>query len=407
MLEGPKPSRSANTSAGHPTPELIMSCVIPAWTSRFAAALLGLVSFVHAQFDLTSQWSDTANPNGPWSYNQGISPLPAQASWMPGSYPIPQPCWAVSATGLGHVPVWLKQRSLPSGVSACGPAPISSADACVGDVIVHSTDASSVGGASANVTWTSPIAGAVDICGGVWMMRDIGRANTWRLHKNGLLISQGTVFSGDPYSRAAPFPLSQGSGGSASLSGLSVAIGDVIRLDIVKASSAGDFCGVTLTISQSSTAPTICAAGTVGIGLGGPFDVLTINGTAGLPGRRVNVGIAQSFTFAVLSPPSNPMPANFVIAGYVGIPCTQDTTPLPGSLGTLCFLPSVLGSTNPGAFMLADSLGLGIGFLPATPTPWGFGVGGVGFPLQVTLQGLIEETPGVLRTTNAITLAIP
>ncbi len=381
--------------------------ILPTVTLRLAVSTLGLIGASSAQFDLTAQWSDTANPNGPWSYNQGTTPLPAQTSWLPGSYPIPQPCWAVSATGLGHVPVWIKQRSLPTGVSICGPVPVSIVDACVGDVIVHSTDGSSVGSANANVTWTSPLVGAIDICGGVWMMRDIGRANTWRLHKNGLLISQGTVFSGDPYSRASPFPLSQGSGGSAALSGLPVTTGDVIRLEIVKASSAGDFCGVTLTISQSSTAPTSCAAGTVGIGLGGPFDVLTINGTAGLPGRRVNVGIAQPFTVAVLSPPTNPLPANFVIAGYVGIPCTQDTTPLPGSLGTLCFLPSALSSTNPGAFMLADSLGLGIGFLPAAPAPWGFGVGGVGFPFQVTLQGLIEETPGVLRTTNAITLAIP
>jgi hypothetical protein len=62
----------------------------------------------------------------------------------------------------------------------------------------------------ANVTWTSPINGVVDISGAVWMGRDIGRANDWRLYLNGGLLTGGSIWSGDPYSRASPFTFESG-----------------------------------------------------------------------------------------------------------------------------------------------------------------------------------------------------
>ena len=43
----------------------------------------------------------------------------------------------------------------------------------------------------------------------------------------------------------------------------------------------------------------------------------------------------------------------------------------------------------------------------ATPTPWTSGSGpGIPFPTTISLQGIIEETPGVGRVTNGVILRV-
>jgi hypothetical protein len=124
-------------------------------------------------------------------------------------------------------------------------------DLQIGDVFMHSTDGANGGGHGvANVIWTSPIDGFVDIAGNTWMTRDIGRSNQWTLSLNGVALSTGNISSGVPYSRADPFQFANGSGGSSVLTGIFVSVGDVIRLDISKTSGAGDFAGVNLSISE-------------------------------------------------------------------------------------------------------------------------------------------------------------
>lgn len=79
--------------------------------------------------------------------------------------------------------------------------------------------------------------------------RDIGRSNQWSLFLNGTLLSQGDLFTGDPYSRANPFEFGSGSGGANAVTGLAVSTGDVLSLAIARTGFApGDFVGVDLRI---------------------------------------------------------------------------------------------------------------------------------------------------------------
>jgi len=212
----------------------------------FAGILLigGLSSVAAAQFDLRTDWSDANNPNGVWAYREGENALPFIASWQQsiGGWSSPQPGWARSSDGNNRLPFWFRSN----GAETFGH------DWIAGDIIVHTTDpGNGAGNGNANVTWTSP--GLVDatVSGAVWMGRDIGRSNHWTLYSGASVRTEGDISSGDPYSRDNPFDLAAGSGGAAALVNIRLCRGDVIRLEIVRTSQAGDFVGVNLTVSAA------------------------------------------------------------------------------------------------------------------------------------------------------------
>jgi hypothetical protein len=195
--------------------------------------------------DLGVEWSETANPNGVWSCNEGTNVLPHVAWWdhLQGGWTCPQPAWATCEDCNSRVPAWF--RSV--GCEAPG------YDFQAGDIIVHSGDSTSgVGKGPANVTWTSTFHGAVTITGAVWLGRDLGqgRANHWSLYHGTTLLTEGDVFDGDSYSRSTPFFFSAGSGGSNAVRNLAVAPGDCVKLELVKtaASPYGEFTGVKLAV---------------------------------------------------------------------------------------------------------------------------------------------------------------
>ena len=205
-------------------------------------AILPVDSFAStATNDLEADWSDASNPNGVWTYREGTDALPSVPDWTPLSIaPSVQPAWAPSVTSGNYLPAWLKSTTdNPEGM-----------DFLVGDVVVHSTDAlnGAFSGVS-NIIWTSPINGAIDISGAVWMARDIGRSNTWELLLDGVSLTSGAISSGDPFDRDNPFDFAAGSGGPLVLDDIAVSIGDVIELRIVKTSGFGDIVGVKLTIT--------------------------------------------------------------------------------------------------------------------------------------------------------------
>ena len=191
--------------------------------------------------DLETDWSDTSNPNGVWTYREGTDALPSVPNWTPLPVaPSVQPAWAPSVSSGNFLPAWFKSTTdNPIGM-----------DFLVGDVVVHSTDAlnGQFSGVS-NVIWTSPINGVIDISGAVWMARDIGRSNIWELLLNGVSLTSGVIFSGDPFDRDNPFDFAAGSGGPLVLDDIAVSNGDVIELRIVKTSGSGDIVGVKLTIT--------------------------------------------------------------------------------------------------------------------------------------------------------------
>jgi hypothetical protein len=170
--------------------------------------------------------------------------LPHVADWqgLAGDFTGVQPAWARAETGNTNLPAWFKIVS-PAGIPN---------DWQLGDIITHSTDASNgVGSGASNVIWTSPLSGTINISGGVWMGRDIGRGNHWDISLNGASLSGGDIFSGDSFNRASPFQFNAGSGGPAILSQVPIAVGDILQLQITKTSTPGDYAGVNLTITTA------------------------------------------------------------------------------------------------------------------------------------------------------------
>lgn len=234
------------------------------------AAAVGLMSAALAQpiqaqlqvWDLVADWSDVANPNGPWSYNEGNDPLPLID---PFPFGWSQPAWAPSQYGGNFLPFWVKSRLTPIN-----------ADWIEGDVVTHTWDAGNGNGnGQSNVTWTSPVNGIVDISGSVWMTIDQGRAVDWILSENGITLTSGSLYSGDPWSRANPADLL--------VENQLVYVGDVLKLELPTASSSGDLVGVTLTVSLKEIVPEpTCAPSPAGLvswwpAEGNAFDIQDAN----------------------------------------------------------------------------------------------------------------------------------
>jgi hypothetical protein len=98
-------------------------------------------------WDLASQWSNSKNPNGVWSYNQGAVALQGVKNFnFAGTidFPKEQPAWAPSNQAGNFLPVWLKAKSTITGY-----------DWDLGDVVMHSTDSTNGQHSGiANVAWT-------------------------------------------------------------------------------------------------------------------------------------------------------------------------------------------------------------------------------------------------------------
>jgi hypothetical protein len=219
------------------------------------------VASAQAVYDLRADWGNSSsNPNGVWAYRADSAALPAVAAWewSLGSFTTSQPGWARSETSNDRIPFWFKASAEPTFAH----------DWLAGDVIVHTRDdANGVGTGEANVAWTSPITGTIDVSGSVWIGRDIGRSNEWSVWLNSTQLTSGSVSSGDPYSRANPLALGAGSGGASVLNDVPVAPGDVLMLRIVRTSQYGDFVGVNLRIlaTGASAVPTLGPIGALAL----------------------------------------------------------------------------------------------------------------------------------------------
>jgi len=210
-----------------------------AWRGIFSVLLLaGAATSVQAvTYSLNSDWSDTSNPNGVWTYRAGNSLLHQTAA---------NPHFTGSA--------WIGPNNyLPVLFRATTPY----MDIQTGDIIVHSADDASYG--VSNILWTAPADATVDILGSAWFGADDGgqvaRSSEWSLWLNGSLLSSGVVSWGDAYDRSHPFLFSLGSGGASSLQNLPVNSGDQIMLQIEKTpqSQYGTFVGLDLEIDAAST----------------------------------------------------------------------------------------------------------------------------------------------------------
>ena len=213
-------------------------------------AVLGFSTLAGATlYDLKTDWSATANPNGVWTYRQGTTALPLQTDYdRTHLYVSGQHAWAnaqfdptVYGNNLGHVPVWLKatqDNAFDANVKA-------------GDIMVHPTSAvgiSAYNQGEANVIWTSPINGTITITGNVWwggLYPD--RAVTWYLFDKSDQLGFGTVGYGDGTSHDNPSTF-----GSFTRT---VSVGDTVMFEAVTASGHQYpwFVGVNLSIDAQPT----------------------------------------------------------------------------------------------------------------------------------------------------------
>jgi hypothetical protein len=213
-----------------------LAALLLAWTGAAGAAPI---------WDLTTDWSDATNPSGPWAYRHGAELLPHVDSWEGGTgyFAEPQPAWARHDLNSTRIPCLFRSSANV----------VTDHDFTFGDVVCHTRDdANGVGSGEANVAWVSPVEGTINVEGAVWMGRDIGRSNHWSLWLNATKLTEGDIASGDPYSRAAPFDLSAGSGGPPALTNLAVHVGDALALKLERTSQYGDFVGIRLRVTLLS-----------------------------------------------------------------------------------------------------------------------------------------------------------
>jgi hypothetical protein len=202
-----------------------------------------------ALYDLKTDWSDTNNPNGPWTYRQGVTTLGLVGDW---AFAAVQPAWADAIVGSpGHIPTWLRLTAdgTPDAV-----------DGLAGDILGHSQDDfSGVGKGLASVLWTSPEGGLLSINGHAWIARDINRAVEVDILLNGVLVRNALLFHGDPYNRSTPCDIATCFGGSGSIAGVPINPGDTVELQLVTGvfganPPVGDLVGVNLTLNVDPVA---------------------------------------------------------------------------------------------------------------------------------------------------------
>lgn len=207
-----------------------------------ATLLITVLSHASHAYDLRQDWSDSANPNGPWSYRVGTTLLPHVPDWTAGvNFPAQQPAYLPSNSPGGFLPAWFKLT-----------APTPGFDANVGDIIVHTNDGfnGNPSQGKANVLFTVPMSGQYIVRGNLWNANTTlvasdfrPRPQNWEILVNGVPQDSGLLDAiPGHFTRANPDLFDLGT--------LSLQAGDFIELDIFKnsAAQAGFFVAANLAI---------------------------------------------------------------------------------------------------------------------------------------------------------------
>lgn len=153
----------------------------------------------------------------------------------------------------------------------------------------------------------------------------------------------------------------------------------------------------------------ICGSGSVGVDAGGPYNVLTVNGSSGGPLRRVDIGFGVGITLALSTPPTASTPQPFILYGKISDLAAQELTPI-ANVGDFCFVPTHLFPLDPEIFVVANSYFPDpLALVPATLTPWSLTYPpGLNFPFTLVFQGAIADPsrPLGIAVTNGVILNV-
>jgi hypothetical protein len=212
-----------------------------------AGALVGSGTAQAATYDLAADYSNTANPNGAWSYNYGGNPLAHQAGPTTANPLNP----AISPDGYfstgsdlnANTPDVLK--AVVNGSSGGG----NNGDFLAGDIVIHSPN----DGTDLTIAWTAPSAGTItNLSAAVWYAHSVvTRSNDVELSLANAVLASWTVSTADNTNRSDAGTFS-GTGPYA------VAAGQLLTLTFAKslAQSFGSLNGVAVAFDfVGSTVP--------------------------------------------------------------------------------------------------------------------------------------------------------
>jgi len=188
-------------------------------------------------YSLSGDWSDSANPNGAWSYGAGLAhhPQPSVANALNAA--AANGYWG-AGSDFYTSPFVLKSTANGSAVSG-----YSNNDFLAGDVLIHSPN----NGSALSITWTAPSAGAIALTSSVWYAHSIvTRSDDISAFLNGALLGGATLTNG--IDRAGRITLANGS--------FNVAAGDVLTFDFAKSvgQTYGSLAGIEATIDFTPNA---------------------------------------------------------------------------------------------------------------------------------------------------------
>jgi hypothetical protein len=220
-----------------------------------AGAFGVLISATAAQavtYNLTTDYSDTANPNGDWSYNFAGNPVPhqtaPQANGNPAIPAIPPGGYFSTGNNLNtDTPDIVKAAVNGSGAGE------TDQDFLAGDILVHSPN----NGAPVTIDWTAPSDGTItNLSTAVWYAHSVvTRSNDVTLSLANVVLSSWTVSNGSFGNRNTP-------GTFANAGPFSVNAGDLLTLsfEMTTGQSVGSLNGVMASFDFAASTVPIPAA---------------------------------------------------------------------------------------------------------------------------------------------------
>jgi len=225
-------------------------------------------------WDLKTDWSNSANPSGVWTYRGGTTALPSITGWraVDNWSTTPNDGWAPSNNTGNYLPFWFQSNGTATLTGW------SNLDMQAGDIFVHTWDSASGTGSynPANVIWKSPANTYVNITGGAWLAAELSdRSATWELYRNGALLTKmsGNLQPGDAFSSTSPAYFVDGTNGASALTNLWIATNDVLELRVLSTTPStgyGQHVGLNFTITaipEPATYASLAGLGALGLAL--------------------------------------------------------------------------------------------------------------------------------------------